>query len=168
VPNETNKEQIAALATCGEQIKTNSAEFLWVCRGITATAAGQGPRQSPAATAPTQSHRAHNEATPMTTRQAHIYRLDIGHGTSDTPPPRQTNAQQSDIVAAQNRLIELRFLKGPADGVWGTKSRNALRAFKVANDLTADDKWDDLVSARLYSTKAARSPLPLATTSPAQ
>ena len=73
------------------------------------------------------------------------------------PPP-------SDIMAAQNRLIELGFLKGPADGVWGTKSRMALRAFKTANGLAADDKWDDLVSSRLYSTQAARSPLPLATT----
>ena len=25
---------IAAIATRGEQIKTNSAEYLWVCRGI--------------------------------------------------------------------------------------------------------------------------------------
>jgi hypothetical protein len=83
-------------------------------------------------------------------------------GTNKSNPP------PSDIMAAQNRLIELRFLKGPADGVWGTKSRNALRGFKVANGLAADDKWDDLVSGRLYSTKAARSPLPLATTSPAQ
>jgi len=73
------------------------------------------------------------------------------------PPP-------SDIMAAQNRLIELGFLKGPADGVWGTKSRMALRAFKVANGLAGDDKWDDLVSSQLYSTQAARSPLPLATT----
>jgi hypothetical protein len=77
------------------------------------------------------------------------------------PPP-------SDITAAQNRLIELRFLKGPADGVWGIKSRTALRAFKIANGLAADDKWDDFVSGRLYSTRAARSPVPLATTSPAQ
>jgi hypothetical protein len=74
-----------------------------------------------------------------------------------SPPP-------GDIVAAQNRLIELGFLAGPADGVWGTKSRVALRAFKIANGLAADDRWDDLVSSRLYSTKAARSPLPLATT----
>ena len=80
----------------------------------------------------------------------------------------KSNAPPSDVMAAQNRLIELRFLKGPADGVWGTKSRNALRAFKVANDLSPDDKWDDLVSGRLYSTKAVRSPLPLATTSPAR
>jgi peptidoglycan hydrolase-like protein with peptidoglycan-binding domain len=73
------------------------------------------------------------------------------------PPP-------DDIVAAQNRLIELRFLAGPSDGVWGPKSRMALRAFKIANGLTADDKWDDVASARLYSNQAARSPLPLART----
>ena len=80
----------------------------------------------------------------------------------------KSNPPPSDIMAAQNRLIELGFLKGPADGVWGAKSRTALRAFKVANGFTADDKWDALVSGRLYSTQAARSPLPLATTSPAQ
>jgi len=74
------------------------------------------------------------------------------------------NPSPGDIVAAQNRLIKLGFLAGPADGVWGTKSRMALRAFKIANGLAADDKWDDLVSSRLYSAKAARSPLPLATT----
>jgi hypothetical protein len=83
-------------------------------------------------------------------------------GTNKLNPP------PSDIMAAQNRLIELGFLKGPADGVWGAKSRMALRAFKIANGFTADDKWDDLVSGRLYSIQAARSPLPLATTSPAQ
>jgi hypothetical protein len=76
----------------------------------------------------------------------------------------KSNPPPGDIMAAQNRLIELGFLAGPSDGVWGTKSRMALRAFKIANALTADDKWDDLVSSRLYSTRAARSPLPLATT----
>jgi hypothetical protein len=30
----------------------------------------------------------------MTTRQPHIDRFDIDHGTSDAPPPRQINAQQ--------------------------------------------------------------------------
>jgi hypothetical protein len=73
------------------------------------------------------------------------------------PPP-------SDIMAVQNRLIELRFLKGPADGVWGANSRTALRAFKTANGFAADDKWDDSVSGRLYSTQAAHSPLPQAAT----
>jgi ATP-dependent DNA helicase RecQ len=74
------------------------------------------------------------------------------------------NPSPGDIVAAQNRLIKLGFLAGPTDGVWGTKSRMALRAFKITNGLAADDKWDDLVSSRLYSAKAARSPLPPAPT----
>jgi peptidoglycan hydrolase-like protein with peptidoglycan-binding domain len=74
-----------------------------------------------------------------------------------SPPP-------SDIRAAQSRLIELGYLAGPADGVWGTKSRMALRAFKIANGLAADDKWEDAVIGRLYSNHAARSPVPLATT----
>jgi peptidoglycan hydrolase-like protein with peptidoglycan-binding domain len=54
-------------------------------------------------------------------------------GTNKLNPP------PSDILAAQTRLIELGFLKGPADGVWGGKSRTALRAFKVANGLAADE-----------------------------
>jgi hypothetical protein len=29
-----DKESIAAIAARGEQIKTNSAEYLWLCRGI--------------------------------------------------------------------------------------------------------------------------------------
>jgi hypothetical protein len=88
-------------------------------------------------------------------------------GTAAVAPlqgANKSNPPPGDVMAAQNRLIELGFLAGPSDGVWGTKSRMALRAFKIANALAADDKWDDLVSSRLYSTQAARSPLPLATT----
>jgi peptidoglycan hydrolase-like protein with peptidoglycan-binding domain len=85
-----------------------------------------------------------------------------GDSTGAAKPPDRTgvvtplqgakklNPLPSDITAAQNRLIQLGFLSGQADGVWGTKSRTALRAFKTANGLTADDKWDDLVSGRLY------------------
>jgi len=90
-----------------------------------------------------------------------------GDQTAVAAPLQDTNKLNpppSDIMAAQNRLIELGFLAGPADGVWGIKSRKALRAFRIANGLAADDKWDDLVSSRLYSTQAARSPLPLAAT----
>ncbi len=80
------------------------------------------------------------------------------------PGTNKSNTPPGDIMVAQNRLIELGFLAGPSDGVWGTKSRMALRAFKIANALAADDKWDDLVSSRLYSIQAARSPHPPATT----
>ena len=80
----------------------------------------------------------------------------------------KSNPSPNDIKAAQNRLIELGYLASPADSVWGTKSLMALRAFKIANGLAADYKWNGLVSSRLYSSQAAHSPLPLATTSPAQ
>lgn len=94
---------------------------------------------------------------------------------SSTPSPTQTAdavrtinpmapPAPGDVRKAQNRLIELGFLIGPADGVWGNRSRMALRAFKGANDLPSDDKWDDLVNNRIYSAAAARAPLPLATT----
>ena len=34
VPSETNKERIAGIAARREQIKTNSAEYLWICRRV--------------------------------------------------------------------------------------------------------------------------------------
>jgi len=38
-------------------------------------------------------------------RRLHIDRLDIDHSTSDTLPPRQTNAQQNETAYA--RLLAL-------------------------------------------------------------
>ena len=63
-----------------------------------------------------------------------------------------------DIMQVQSRLIDLGYMIGPPDGLWGNKSRQALRAFKAANGIQADDKWDSEISAKLFSTQAARSP----------
>jgi peptidoglycan hydrolase-like protein with peptidoglycan-binding domain len=71
------------------------------------------------------------------------------------PSPKQT-------IGVQNRLIELGYLAGTADGAWGPRSRTALRAFKVANGLAADDTWDKLASEQLFSAAAARAPAPTA------
>jgi Putative peptidoglycan binding domain len=67
-----------------------------------------------------------------------------------------------NVVEIQNRLIQLGYLAGPADGVWGSKSRSALKSFKSANGLSSDDVWDNTVSNRLFSSSAARAPLPVA------
>jgi Putative peptidoglycan binding domain len=69
-------------------------------------------------------------------------------------------ALPKDTREAQNRLIELGYLRGPSDGVWGASSRMALRAFKVANGLASDDKWDDAVNSRLFSMNVVHAPLP--------
>ena len=44
----------------------------------------------------------------------------------------------NDVYALQERLIELNYLSGVADGVFGAETQNALTAFQTRNGLTAD------------------------------
>ena len=44
----------------------------------------------------------------------------------------------NDVYALQERLIELNYLSGVADGVFGTETQSALMAFQSRNGLTAD------------------------------
>jgi Putative peptidoglycan binding domain len=80
--------------------------------------------------------------------------------TETLKPP--VGALPHDIARAQNRLISLGYMIGPADGVWGSKSRSALHAFKVANGLSDDDRWDSSVDDAIFSPSAARAPVPIA------
>ena len=63
----------------------------------------------------------------------------------------------SDASRAQERLVELGFLKGSADGTWGSQSRSALREFRAASGLPASDAWDASAAERLFSPHAVRS-----------
>ena len=84
--------------------------------------------------------------------------------SSNTPDAQQGTETSTSIVvpddtiAVQGRLIDLGYLIGTPDGLLGNKSRQALRAFKAANGIRVDDKWDSEISAKLFSTQAARSP----------
>jgi hypothetical protein len=52
-----------------------------------------------------------------------------------TPDAQQINGVSTtpdDIMQVQVRLIDLGYMIGPPDGLWGNKSRQALRAFKAA------------------------------------
>jgi hypothetical protein len=79
-----------------------------------------------------------------------------------TPDAKQINSVNSpvpdDIMQVQSRLIDLGYMIGPPDGLWGNKSRQALRAFKAANGIQGDDRWDSEINAKLFSAQAARSP----------
>lgn len=60
-----------------------------------------------------------------------------------TADPNQTRTLTlgmtgNDVYAMQERLIELRYLTGVADGVFGEETRQALIAFQKNNNLTAD------------------------------
>jgi peptidoglycan hydrolase-like protein with peptidoglycan-binding domain len=49
----------------------------------------------------------------------------------------------------QQRLIDLGFLFGAADGSWGQRSRQALQEFRAANGIGESDTWDEATQERL-------------------
>ena len=67
----------------------------------------------------------------------------------------------NDVYAMQLRLIELRYLSGVADGVFGVETQNALIAFQKNNNLTADGNAGSATIKKLNgSCKAAGGTTP--------
>jgi peptidoglycan hydrolase-like protein with peptidoglycan-binding domain len=60
-----------------------------------------------------------------------------------------------DAKRVQQRLIDLGFLFGAADGVWGPRSRKALQDFRVANGIGDSDAWDEATQERLLTSSDA-------------
>ena len=80
-----------------------------------------------------------------TQTQTKLYSANAKYATSPvtTANPDQTRTLSvgmtgNDVYALQERLIELNYLSGVADGVFGTETQNALIAFQNRNGLTAD------------------------------
>jgi len=65
--------------------------------------------------------------------------------------PKRDLFNRGHVKEVQQRLIQLGYLPVPATGVWGPLSRKALRAFKSAHDLTADENWDEATERSLFS-----------------
>ena len=67
----------------------------------------------------------------------------------------------NDVYALQERLIELRYLSGVADGVFGAETQAALIAFQKNNSLTADGNAGSTTLKKLAgSCKAATRTTP--------
>lgn len=66
----------------------------------------------------------------------------------------ESGEAKSEIMLAQQRLIELGYLQGEADGKFGLKSEAALRLFQAANGLEETGMLDDEVRAALFSESA--------------
>src|SRR5262249_31825925 len=66
--------------------------------------------------------------------------------------PQQLDLRGTDTAKrVQQRLIDLGFLYGAADGVWGQRSRRALQEFRAANGIGESDTWDEATQERLLS-----------------
>lgn len=59
-----------------------------------------------------------------------------------------------DVKTLQARLIELGYLSGKADGIFGTSTQNAVIAFQKRSSLTADGKAGKVTQNLLYSNAA--------------
>src|SRR6516162_10411032 len=74
-----------------------------------------------------------------------------------------TAPQQLDLRDIENakrvqqRLIDLGFLYGAADEVWGQRSRRALQEFRAANGIGESDTWDEATQERLLSAPDAKA-----------
>jgi len=74
-----------------------------------------------------------------------------------------TTPQQLDLSDIENakrvqqRLIDLGFLFGAADGIWGQRSRRALQEFRAANGIGGGDTWDEATQEQLLSARDAKA-----------
>jgi hypothetical protein len=151
------KSGFAAIAI--QNIEGNNASSLplqafwqWQFLGGIVWFIGQSPTPNRSTTT-TAFNRAIPEAPPNQT--ASFIQVD----EPKPPPVLPAVPLPKDTTIIQNRLIELGYLKAPADGLWGPRSKQALLAFKISNGLTADDKFDPSVSARIVSANNVRGPL---------
>ena len=78
-----------------------------------------------------------------------------------TPAPAsgalKVGSSGSDVKELQNKLITLGYLTGKADGVYGTKTAEAVKAFQKASKLTADGVAGEKTLSKLQSTSASAS-----------
>jgi hypothetical protein len=71
-----------------------------------------------------------------------------------TTPQQLDLREVEDVKRVQKRLIDLGFLFGAADGVWGPRSGKALQDFRVANGIGNSETWDEAAQERLLAADA--------------
>ena len=71
--------------------------------------------------------------------------LEPGSGVvalEEPSAPRRYDLQdQTDATVVQRRLQDLGYYAGAIDGLWGPRSRAALKTFKIAVGLPRDSRW---------------------------
>ena len=75
--------------------------------------------------------------------------------TWPTPPSGPLDLLRvKDAARVQRKLIDAGFLSDVADGVWGPRSRQALREFRLANRLGAVGGWDEATGRALFASSS--------------
>lgn len=96
-------------------------------------------------------------------------RIEITPTPAPTPEPQYTTLRRGDqgpdVVTLQQALTELGYLKGAADGNFGTGTMTAVKEFQAAEGLDADGIAGRLTQEALYA-KSSVTPIPETTVGP--
>src|SRR6266480_2706544 len=88
--------------------------------------------------------------------------VSVPESVNTVAAPQQLDLREiENAKRVQRRLIDLGFLFGAADGIWGQGSRRALREFRAAHSIGEGDTWDEATEERLLrarDVKAANRP----------
>ena len=77
--------------------------------------------------------------------------------SAQVPPQQLDLGEIENARRVQQRLIDLGFLFGAADGIWGQGSRRALREFRAANGIAEGDTWDEATEERLLRAQDVKA-----------
>jgi len=84
--------------------------------------------------------------------------VTVPNSADTVKTPQQLDLREvEDVKRVQQRLIDLGFLFGVADGRWGPRSRQALQEFNAANGIGDTDTWDEATQERLLTAPDAKA-----------
>src|SRR5215813_4296553 len=84
--------------------------------------------------------------------------VTVPESVNTVATPQQLDLRETENAKrVQQRLIDLGFLFGAADGIWGQRSRRALQEFKAANGIGESDSWDEATQERLLRAPDAKA-----------
>ncbi len=91
--------------------------------------------------------------------------------STNTATPASTTTLKNgstgdDVKKMQQRLKELGYLKGSADGDFGDATETAVKAFQLQNGLSVDGKAGANTLSKLYSASAKKAPTTTTTNTP--
>ncbi|MEA5016590.1 MAG: peptidoglycan-binding protein [Candidatus Limiplasma sp.] len=97
--------------------------------------------------------------------QSVLYSDNAIRGSALTTPgvSMRYGSTGADVTALQNRLIELGYLTGVADGKFGVATKSSVIAFQRANNLVADGVAGGKTQAALYATAVVKKTVEAAT-----
>jgi hypothetical protein len=85
---------------------------------------------------------------------------------SDSSQPSTNSSQDMVVLQVQNKLLGLGYNPGPADGIMGSKTINALKKYQQDNNLPVTGNADKVTADNLFKNNTAQSDAPIISSSP--